>query len=905
MMDIKNIPPEYRPIPFWSWNEKLNVEETAEQVEKMKNVGMGGFFMHARSGLQTGYMGEDWFANADVAVRKAEESGIYPWAYDENGWPSGFGNGLVNGMGLMYQQKYLRMEDKPEHEETRICQSGEHYFYYEINPFYVDTLDRKVIAEFIDKIYRPYYERYGNRIKGFFTDEPQISRNGIPWSFVFEEEYEKRYGEELLPHLEELFLQINDYRTTRIRFWKMVTELFSDAYVKQIYDWCQAHNLKLTGHLMGEESPYSQLVTNGACMPHYEYFHIPGMDWLGRNIRKCLTVYQLTSVAEQLGKDMVLCESFALCGHNVSMAELKGLYEWQMVRGVNLLCQHLEGYSLRGMRKRDYPPAMYFQQPWWDEYDKWIEAIARVGMILREGRKQVDVLLIHPQTTAWTMYNDSDRESLKELHFRLLDGITELEKKHILFHLGDEIIMERHAQVKDGRLIIGKQSYDYVIDEFCEKLLPNTEKLLAEFQAQGGKIVSISDLAPVPVTDDADITYTERLFDGYQVYYFVNSSPMARTAKINVEGKMLDIYNGELKEFTGVHRFEPWGSLMVFADGTANTAYEAETENEIYPEGEFLVSEETLNTITLDKCDYYFDGVLQEKDGYVLNICERANKLERKVHIRQEYHVQINCVPQVLYLITETPEKFVISINGVRINQTVLGYFRDKSFKKLDIAEYVTVGDNTIVFECDFMQSPEVYENLKKSWIFESEKNKLTYDMEIEAIYLLGSFRVVTAGKWTELEKGAVRYTGTFALDAPVRTISLADIERQGFPFFCGELVVEGELDVQGECPVLVLEPKGVNAVRIEIDGFKKTVLTDDRISLKEVGRGRQKIKMTLINNLRNLLGPHHLKAGESYVVGPNSFYKEACVWSQNEPEKLWDEDYCFVKFGVTGCKEE
>ena len=247
-------------------------------------------------------------------------------------------------------------EEEPS--EHVIGKNGNHWFYFEVNPFYVDTLDKKVIRKFIETSYVPYYEKYGKRIEGFFTDEPQISRNGIPWSFVYEEEYKARYGENILEHLEELFLPVADYKQTRVKFWKMVTDLFSSAFMKQIYDQCEEWGLKFTGHLVLEETLESQLVSNGACMPHYEYMHIPGMDWLGRTVKDCLTPYQVSSVAEQLGVDSVLAESFACCGHNVSFAELKGLYEWQMVHGITLLCPHLEGYSMRGIRKRDYPPAM-------------------------------------------------------------------------------------------------------------------------------------------------------------------------------------------------------------------------------------------------------------------------------------------------------------------------------------------------------------------------------------------------------------------------------------------------------------------------------------------------------------------------------------------------------------------
>ena len=895
---MKNVPIEYRPIPFWSWNEKLSTEETAKQVRMMNNVGIGGFFMHARGGLQTEYMGEEWFENVSTAIKEAKKYGMRPWAYDENGWPSGFGNGLVNGLGVEYQQKYLRFEKIPVHTETQICKAGEYYFYYEINPFYVDTLDKKVIQEFIRSTYEPYYERFGNNIEGFFTDEPQVSRNGIPWSFVFEEEYLKRYSENLLEHLEELFFSVGNYKTTRINFWKMVTDLFSESYMKQLYDWCDAHDMKLTGHLVLEDSLESQLISNGACMPHYEYFHIPGMDWLARYFHECLTARQLSSVAEQIGKEAVLSETFAACGHNISFAELKGIYEWQMVRGVDLLCQHLEGYSLRGIRKRDYPPAMFYQQPWWNEYDKWIEAMSRIGMILNQSEKKVNILLLHPQTTAWSLFDNDKNEGLSELNEQLLGVIRVLEKKHLDFHFGDETIMERHAKVDNGKLIIGTQTYDYVIDSCCKELLPFTRELLDRYKSQGGKIVKAEELMDNNVISEESITYKKVYWNNTPVHYFVNTSPEAKETRVYVEGRKLNIYTGELEEFDGCHCFEPWGSLMILQDGTVNAIPEEKKENIIYLDGVFRVSDGTLNVLTLDKCDYWFNGVLQEKDGYVLNVCERANTLEQRVQIKQEYHVEIAAIPRKLYLVVERPEQFSILVNGVEIDKASCGYFRDKSFETIDISKFVTTGKNTLTFICDFKQSSQFYDNLKKSWQFESEKNKLVYDMEIEPIYLLGNFGITTNGIWTSLEKDAIRYSGDFVIDEPACQVSLKHLEQQGFPFYCGELELVGEIEVKDENTSLAMDFKGVNAVRIEIGDFSKTVLTEDKISLKGVSVGKHKVKLTLINNLRNLMGPHHLEEGECLVVSPRKFFKEKCVWYPVEQPGQWNEDYCFVRFG-------
>ncbi|MBN2451990.1 MAG: hypothetical protein JXR77_16505, partial [Lentisphaeria bacterium] len=256
-------PKRFRPIPFWSWNERLDVAETRRQIAEMDRVGIGGYFMHARGGLQTEYMGEEWMANIGAGIDEARRRGMGAWAYDENGWPSGFGDGRVNGRGLRYQQKYLRWEEAQEAAprpdgrtivHVRIEDGRLLHFYFDVNPFYVDTLDRAVIAEFLEAVYAAYADRFGAdfgaAMPGFFTDEPQISRNGIPWSLVLPGAYREAYGEDLLPLLPGLFLEAGDWRRTRYRFWHLVQELFVTAFTEQIYRWCERHGCALTGHMV-------------------------------------------------------------------------------------------------------------------------------------------------------------------------------------------------------------------------------------------------------------------------------------------------------------------------------------------------------------------------------------------------------------------------------------------------------------------------------------------------------------------------------------------------------------------------------------------------------------------------------------------------------------------------------
>jgi len=432
----------------------------------------------------------------------------------------------------------------------------------------------------------------------------------------------------------------------------------------------------------------------------------------------------------------------------------------------------------------------------------------------------------------------------------------------------------------------------------CRELLDSTEAILMEFKKQGGKIVSTDYFPESDLVSDKEIKYKLKYKGNNKIHFFTNSTPDEKSVKIKVNGKKLNIYSGKWEEFSGVHDFEPWGSLLLLEDGSENLTYIKAEENYIYPEGEFKIISKDLNLITLDKCDYYFDEELQEENGYVLNICERANKLEREVQIRWVYKVKAKYKPEKLYLITETPEKFNIKVNGIEINKKVQGYYKDISFKKIDIAEYFTEGENEITFNCSFIQAQRFYEHLKRAKRFEGEINMLYYDIEIEPVYLLGDFSVKTDGKWQKLERNDYRYTGEFIIDKPVNSLVPKNIEQKGFPFFSGEMILEGEIDVQGKNPVLNLKSKGINVIGAIVGDINETKLTDYKISLASLGNGKRKLRLRIVNNLHNMMGPHHLEVGQSYIAGPFCFYKEDCVWSKTFLSGPWNDDYCFAEFG-------
>ena len=185
---------KYSCMPFWSWNDKLVPEDLRKQIKWMDEHGVGGFFMHARGGLKTEYLGEDWFNCINVCLEEAEKRGMEGFAYDENGWPSGFAGGRLLE-DIKNHDKYLTYSFGKYDEKSLVSydMSGERirrvtkgevclnlYENYSVST--VDILNPEVVDKFISITHEQYKNRGRKNLGGFFTDEPQYYRWGPPYT---------------------------------------------------------------------------------------------------------------------------------------------------------------------------------------------------------------------------------------------------------------------------------------------------------------------------------------------------------------------------------------------------------------------------------------------------------------------------------------------------------------------------------------------------------------------------------------------------------------------------------------------------------------------------------------------------------------------------------------------------
>ena len=155
-MDLNKV--KQSSLPFWSWNGKLDKQKLIEQIDVMKAHGYGGFFMHARSGLKTEYLSDEWFDCIKACCDYAKEKGMQAYAYDENGWPSGFvGGKLIEVKEFRHRYLVAKKGDFDKSASFHYKQVGDRLVREE-TPFTGETLNVyiKESISYVDEIGRAH-----------------------------------------------------------------------------------------------------------------------------------------------------------------------------------------------------------------------------------------------------------------------------------------------------------------------------------------------------------------------------------------------------------------------------------------------------------------------------------------------------------------------------------------------------------------------------------------------------------------------------------------------------------------------------------------------------------------------------------------------------------------------------
>ena len=171
---------------------------------------------------------------------------------------------------------------------------------------------------------------------------------------------------------------------------------------------------------------------------------------------------------------------------------------------------HLSLYSMRGERKRDYPPNFFYQQPWWEDEREFADYQARLCAAVCEGDRLVDILVIQPLSSVWCEYSPLHKESNyapeNAYDQPFVDLSRMLMSEKLDYHYGNETLMRKHGRAENGRLKIGKHAYSCVVVPPCSNLQWTTIELLVTFCRGGGRLLFAGSLPWLVDGVDAEVT---------------------------------------------------------------------------------------------------------------------------------------------------------------------------------------------------------------------------------------------------------------------------------------------------------------------------------------------------------------------------------------------------------------
>jgi len=977
----------YKAAPFYVWNYTVTHEQIDRTMTDLNDKGFGGVFVHPRSGLVTEYLSDEWYELFRYTLDKGKELDMNTWIYDENSYPSGFAGGHVpaqmpesynQGQGLRLR-KYevfpdstsqyficLKEEDGKFIDITtqiddEAGKKGNYYLftktYERKSPWYggysyVDLLYPGVTQKFIDITMTGYEQiagdEFGKSLPGWFTDEPNIqTTGGIRWTPDLFDVFQKKWGYDLKTTLPSLFEETGNWKQVRHNYTQTLLQLFVDRWAKPCFNYCEAKNLKFTGHYW--EHGWPDMGHGGDNMAMYAWHQMPAIDMLFNqfneespqaqfgNIR---AVKELSSVANQMGYNRTLSETYGGGGWEVTFRDFKRLGDWEYALGVNFMNQHLMHMSISGARKYDYPPVFSDHSPWWPYYKTLNLHYARLSMALSAGEQINDILILEPTTSIWLYYSyNGSNNKLWDIGNTFQSFVTALEKAQVEYDLGSENIIKDQGHVNKNKFVVNKRSYSIVVlPPLMENLDTPTWKLLKKFIDNGGTLLAFSeptylDGKPDPELDkyfsgksnvkkitgltadvirehfsSGDITFMEmqggnlfhhrRTMTDGQVLFLANSSlDEPAKGRISIKGKdavELNTLTGKIFDYPETvdgkrssvnFDLPPAGSLLLYIFNEKQKGFElpapAMQFTGIKASSPINVNPDSKNVLTIDFCDLQLGNEIFRD----LHVFDAADKVFKHHGFRDgnPWNTSVQFKDNII-----SRDTFQTGGFKAIYHFTVTGDFNMSDMQIAVERPYlykVTLNGKEIKSEPDKWFLDRDIGIFAIDAVVKRGSNELALELspmktlaEIEPVFILGNFSVLPANKG-------------FSINPPIKSLSTGSWKEQGLPFYPGAVSYTKMFEVPNpsrEYRVRLENWTGtvavvaVNGQHAGITGFEPYTVDVSKFMIQ----GSNIVEVKIVGSNKNLLGPFHNNPNPG-LVSPWHFRNVKTFPAGNEYQQI------------------
>ncbi len=943
LSEFQNPPDAFRGTDFWMLNDALNDPEIAFQMREMKRQGIASFIARTYIGLRSDYPGPGFKNSLRTIVAEARKNGLK--IFLQAGYMPEAVLNLPDEFALR-NLFYCPATTAIETGEILARDDAGSSFVAVNSKTFLDMLNPEAICFYLRQSYEDmwaeFQDDFGETIVSIWVDEPSYGRGELPWSKVIPAAFSKKWGYDLQEYLPALFCQKDNSAQVRYHYWTLLQELLKNSYFIQVQDWCHTHNLLFSGHLMTEDTMQAQLRRAGAAMPYYKFFDIPGIDCLCADMNwqhaplprryqqpvfrpvMYTTPLQCSSAAHQAGKSQILCEMYGVSSENLTFRDQKNMFDHFAALGINHKSVHGIFYSLRGRRKRAFPPHINYYQPYWPNYRKLTDYCARVSWFISQGQPVKEILLIHPLASACTEYcgPQASTEEHRALQARD-DAFLHLERQLLAqqceFELADEDTLADWGKIipsEDTPLLqVGAMSYSTLILPNLRLIAKTTLKILQDFLQAGGKVIVLEKfpdlldgwLAPdlarqlpgaVLCPELPDLLNTlQKLPHSYSLTCENDVTTILCNHRRDERYEYFFLFNSDCGKICRCRLQVPFtanGLLLSAQDGEKKPAdcQPGKDETNFFltiPEGGsllFLLDRQTKPQRLNQRClpftvlPLMADWQVKRQQDNVL-LLEFASWRTKKpdfsppcpilaiqdILTKQEYHGPL--ILRYTFQSDFQPHNLNLVLEEPQEQEV---YLNGEKITSQPDGYFLPQAFTRIPLPdivspgINTLEIQRDFRPLKKATspitsLFENQPG-----VELENIYLVGNFAIRSTREATPTH--CVRLNQIFCLSQETGRAQ-TELTTNGYPFYAGTITLQQEItipaDLAGRPAKLCLQ--GLKACLAEVylnDQYCGFIAWEpSTLALPNPQPGKNTLRLELTNTLRNLLGPHHRPKGE------------------------------------------
>ncbi|HZU27257.1 MAG TPA: glycosyl hydrolase [Bryobacteraceae bacterium] len=351
--------------------------------------------------------------------------------------------------------------------------------------FVLDHYDRAAVEHHLETVGDRLLSAFGaNPPWSVFSDSLEVY--GSDWTMRLPEEFRRRRGYDLIPHLPDLLSTSPGTAAVRHDWARTLSELAEENFVVPVERWATAHHTRFRSQTYG--APPVILSSNavvdlpeGEDSPHWRSFSVA--RWA-------------SSAGHLYSRNVISAETWTWL-HTVPFSatplDTKAEADRGFLQGVNQFVGHGWPYSPPSAGEPGWSlyaaAALNAHNPWWGVMPDLTQYLQRVSFLLRQGHPVNDVGLYLPTDDAWAAFKPGQ------------DSVNTLMESMPVSRMIPRILDAGYNVdfVDDRTLALAATRYRAIVLPSIERIPLASLRTLADFAHKGGVLMAVGrapSLAP-------------------------------------------------------------------------------------------------------------------------------------------------------------------------------------------------------------------------------------------------------------------------------------------------------------------------------------------------------------------------------------------------------------------------